>query len=200
MIELKVNLRDDVSPALAEIISSLTGPKREEFNEVGARAAVNAAKEYHREYDARGGWRGKGNSRTGRSNYGENVAQGWHFRTADVDGAVIENNADHFKFKVTGGRIIPKRVEFLTIPMVDEARGRRVKDYEIFSGRKLFRVRGKRALFELLGKGKGVRAVYALVKSVTQPAWPGALPPDDVLIGAFSNAWRNELVEHIETL
>ncbi|WP_193215159.1 hypothetical protein [Luteolibacter marinus] len=198
MIEIGVNIGDGASGTLAGLISALTGEQMSAFNEVGGRAASNAAVAYHRDFDAAGGWRRKGSARSGRSSFGADVAKGWSFRTADREGAVIGNDADHYGFKVRGGTITPKRVEFLTIPMVDEARGRRVADYEIFTGRRLFRVKGKKALFEPLGKGQGVRAVYALVKQVTQQPWPDAVPPDELIAGAFSVAWRKEMADYIE--
>jgi len=66
----------------------------------------------------------------------------------------------------------------------------------------LFRIRGKKALFEQTEAGgkRGVRAVYALVQQVTQGPWPGALPPDDELSQAFTKAWRDELADRIERL
>lgn len=75
--------------------------------------------------------------------FGENVAQGWNFIESDAEGAVIGNNADYYGFKVRGGTIRPKRVSFLTIPLIPDAKGRRAADYEIYAGVRLFRPKGK---------------------------------------------------------
>lgn len=58
----------------------------------------------------------------GKSEFGENVAQGWAFVSSDADGAVIGNNADYYGFKVRGGTITAKRVSALTIPLIPEAK------------------------------------------------------------------------------
>ena len=56
---------------------------------------------------------------------------------------------------------------------------------------------GKSALFEQ--HGAGVRAVYALVRSVTMGPWPGAVPPEPVLADAFIARWKTALAELIES-
>ena len=87
---------------------------------------------------------------------------------------------------------------YLTIPLIEEAHGRRVRDYELAFG-KLFKPKGKRVLMEKGEDGKA-RSVYALLKSVTQRPWPDALPPDEVLGGAFVDGFRGALSDWIETL
>ena len=72
--------------------------------------------------------------------------------------------------------------------MVSEAVGRRVKDYEALTGNRLFRVLGKKALFEA-PKGGTFRAVYALVKSVTIKPVKGAFPGTDDLADVYSESW-----------
>ena len=220
MITYRVNLHDDgASEALAELISAMTGAEAAGLNEIGGRAAANAAVTYHREFDAAGGWRGKrylgpGNG-TG-SGFGADVARGWNFDAADANGATISNDATYYRFKVTGGTITPKRAKALTIPILPEARGLRASVYVQNTGHKLFTIRGKNALFERIEgvtsgargrrgqpgatsiKTSGVRAVYALLKSVTMPPWPNALPPEELLAAAYSNAWRDGLADIIE--
>ena len=199
MIGIKVQVSDGASPLLRQVIGSLTGAEAAELNEIGGRAAAQAAAAYHRAYDQGGGWRRGGGSW---SRFGGDVTAGWHFRTADGAGAMIANDADHYGHKVRGGTIRAKRVRFLTIPMVPEAKGLRVETYIQNTGRKLFRIRGKKALFEQTEAGgkRGVRAVYALVQQVTQGPWLGALPPEEELSQAFSKAWRDELADRIERL
>lgn len=200
MLEVDVSVSDSVSPALQGIIKALDSEQRAELNQVGARSANTAAIDYHQEFNEQGGWRGAGYmSGPGRTpgEFGQNVALGWNFTAADRDGATISNNADYYAFKVTGGRITPKRVSHLTIPMVPEAAGRRVRDYEAATGNVLFRVLGKKALFEKTDGG-GIRAVYALVKEAIHDPWPRALPDDETLSSAFIAGWTGALADILE--
>lgn len=218
MIRLDVDITDGVSPTLAALIAAMEGSELRELNAVGGRAARNAVVDYHRRFDQSGGWRGKrfADAPSTGSSFGADVAAGWQFRTADETGATISNDADHFAFKVRGGTITPKRVSALTLPMIPEARGRRVADYELMFRTKLFQIRGKNALFERVGgqttgergtrrrtagstqiRTSSIRAVYALVKSVTQGPWKGAMPPEEDIATAFSMAWRNEMIRRI---
>lgn len=198
MITIQVNVKDGASESLARLIDALEDPT--DLNAVGGRAANNAAIEYHGGFNDSHGWRGNnylgsGANKTG--DFGQNIALGWHFESSDKDGAVISNNADYYAFKVRGGTIKAKRVSHLTIPMVAEAVGRRVADYRSYTGNRLFQITGKKALFESV-EGGGVRAVYALVKEVTQKPWPGALPDDETIGEAFVEGWRNALADILE--
>lgn len=200
MLEVEVNLSDDATPALRSLIRALDSEERAELNQVGARAANTAAIDYHQAFNDEGGWRGAGYlTGPGRTpgDFGQNVALGWNFTAADKSGATITNNADYYAFKVTGGRIVPKRVSHLTIPMVPEAAGRRVRDYEAATGQILFRVLGKKALFEKTDNG-GIRAVYALVKEAIHSPWPEALPDDETLSSAFIEGWTGALADLLE--
>ena len=199
MIEIKVDVRDDASDELAAFVRALSGSQMTELNEVAGRTAANEARDYHREFDARGGWRGPRSRGHGPTKYGEDVATRWIFQSASPTGAVISNATPHFAFKVSGGTIRPKRVKFLTIPLTAEAKDLTVRTYEQTTGRKLFRPKGKHALMERGPDGKA-RSVYALVKEVTQRPWPGALPPDDRIAGAFSSGFRAALADLIESL
>lgn len=200
MMEVTVKVSDEASPALQRLIKALDTEERAELNQVGARAANTAAIEYHQEFNQAGGWRGS-NYMTGPGStpgeFGQNVALGWNFDSADRDGASIRNNADYYAFKVTGGTIKPKRVANLTIPMIPEAAGRRVRDYEAATGNVLFRVLGKKALFEKTENG-GIRAVYALVKEVTQKPWIRALPDEETLSSNFIKGWTGALADILE--
>ena len=111
MIQIDVSLEDNASEAMQELVRGLTGAKMVELNEVGGRSAENAAREFHREFDARGGWRGQRSFGAGPSQFGADIWQGWFFEASDQDGATIANGADHFRFKVKGGTITPKRVD-----------------------------------------------------------------------------------------
>lgn len=219
MIALSVNISDDASPALRAVIGALTGPQRTELHERGGRGAVNVAIKYHREFDQAGGWRGSrylGPSQNDGSDFGSDVARGWYFLEADQGGATIANHADHYAFKVTGGTIRPKRAKALTIPLISEARGLYASVYQQNTGRRLFTIKGKHALFERMDqtvtgsrgrrgrpgatpiRSSGIRAVYALVSSVTMGPWPGALPPEEMVVGAFREHYADGLEEIIE--
>ena len=147
MIQITANITDSVSPMLRDIISGLSGPKREEINEAAGRAAVNAAVKYHHEFDDKRGWKGErylGPSQGNGSKFGSDVAAGWFFRGSDSDGATIANHATHYAFKVTGGTIIPKRGKALTIPLIPEAKGYSgAASYQQDTGRRLFKPKGK---------------------------------------------------------
>lgn len=200
MISITVNVTDGASPMLEEFISALTGKQAASLSKRGATSARNAAIKYHREFDKAGGWRGKRYLGTGSgdgSSFGAGVARGWAVESSGRTGAVIANDADYYRFKVTGGTITPKRAKSLTIPLVPEARGLRVATYIQNTGRKLFLSPSKKALMER-AEGGGVRSVYALVSSVTSRPWPNAVPPDDVVGGAFAATYREALIGIIE--
>lgn len=128
------------------------------------------------------------------------------------DGATVTVAERRFKIQLFGGTILPKKARALTIPLVAEARGRFVKDYERDTGRHLFSIPGRNALFEKTAnateslvagtKGRvrgtnrsfsvglaartGIRAVYALAKSARIQKDPDALPPMTVLAAALA--------------
>jgi len=196
-VNVTIQVDNEAQDLLAVLAEGFGPTGLAEANEAGGRGAVVAAREFHREFDAAGGWRGPRTTGSGKSEFGSNVAMGWFFTQADATGATISNDADHLAFKVTGGTITPKRVSYLTIPLIPEAKGRRAKNYEIDNNTRLFVVRGKKALFEKRPDG-GIRAVYALLASVTQRPWPDAIPPDDILGDAFVggvNEWLEGLLE-----
>jgi len=200
MIEIKVNVTDNASPALAALISALTGPQAADLNEQGGIAARNAAVTYHREFDQSGGWRGTrylGPGPNEGSRFGADVARGWALESFTSGGAVIANDATYYRHKVAGGTITPKRAKFLTIPLIQEARGLYASVYQQNTGRRLFRPKGKFVLMEKTDDGKA-RSVYALVASITQGPWPNALPPEPLLAGAFTDQNRQGLIEIIE--
>lgn len=113
------------------------------------------------------------------------IARKWFLSSSDASGAVISNPDEDgsLRHKITGGTITAKNARALTIPLVPEAHGRRAADYRSEIG-ELFTIPNKSALFEAVG-GDGVRAVYALCKSVTHDPWPDAIPSSDELINAY---------------
>ena len=225
-MDIKVNITDGASDSLMALIMGLTGPEAAGINAVAGRAAAEEATRYHRDFGAAGGWEnpalpthGPGRESTGFANQ---VANSWSFRTSSETGAIIGNDAPHLRHKIQGGTITAKRVNFLTIPVVPEAHGRRAAEYERDFGRDLFTIKGRNALFErttetgsesvrdrTYGKKKNgqrlqisarghIRAVYALTRSVTQGAVVGAMPPTKQLADAYSDAWIDELLKKLD--
>ena len=174
------------------------------FNEVGGRAAQQAAKEYHKDFNQAHKWRGpkylgSGAGRAGE--FGNEIENAWTFEGSDNDGATIANDASFYRHKVYGGVIKPKNAKALTIPLIPEAVGRRAKDYR----GNLFMLKGKyektgdtNFLFEI--KNDQIRAVYMLKKQVDQKPWPGALPPTENIAQAFGEKWSGAAIEELEKI
>ncbi|QJE95966.1 hypothetical protein [Luteolibacter luteus] len=224
-MKVTVSLTDGAGPKMKRLISMLTGEQATALNAVAGRAAVLRSAEYHRIFEARGGWEnpalpthGPGRESTG---FGTKVADSWFLSVADRDGATIANDAPHLGHKVRGGKITPKRVQFLTIPVVPEAHGKRAVDYEMDYGTDLFTIKGRMGLFEraktgsesvinrTYGRRKNgqkiqisarghIRMVYAFSKGVDQTPWPGALPPTGDIKKAYGVAWRRELIDKLK--
>lgn len=154
-----------------------------------------------------------------KTNFWKQVSDATVMTSADEHGAVVSIAERRFRIHLFGGTIRPTNGrKFLTIPLVREARGKRVSEYEARTGRKLFRPGFKNVLLErsaagttgLIGgrtvtvrrrgayreigtpvKGKA-RAIYALKKQVTIKADPRALPATAKLVQALSetaDAW-----------
>lgn len=223
-MNISVKIEDQLSDDLRALLASVTGQQMADINEVGAKGAVESAEKYHGDFDKAGKWSRSTLSRvTAGSKFGSDITNAWSFRSATADGAEIGNNSQIFAHKVNGGTIRPKRAKALTIPMIDEARGVSAAAYEIATGRRLFTIPGRNVLFEqtatasesvrnrTYGRMKngrrvqvsargGIRGVYALVKSVTQGPWPGAMPDEDSLAEGFFEGWKGGLYAHIELL
>ena len=149
-----------------------------------------------------------------KTNYWSGLIESTQLAEVSDTGAVVAIADVRFRIQLFGGTIKPTGGrKFLTIPLVNEARGLRVADYEKQSGRKVFRLRGRMVLMErsdqadqsLVGAGRGtirtrggdfrevnlrarssLRAVFALKTSVTIHKDPRALPPQDALIAALN--------------
>lgn len=217
MITINVNVTDHASPALAALLSSITGQQATLLNEAAGWAASEAAAKYHREFEAADRWRGTrylGPS-NGSGSFGAAVAQRWKLAEFSANGATISNDSPFYRHKVEGGTIRPKRGKALTIPLIPEARGILASDYQRNSGKDLFTIKGKNALFERIAtitagargrrgqagatpiRGTGIRAVYALVSSITQGPWPGAVPPSEAIAAAYTAQYRASLIAQL---
>jgi len=164
------------------------------LNKAGARAATNAAKEYHQEFKDAKKWRGKRYLSGGAGRAGEwadEVTQAWTTEGSDENGAVISNDASFYRHKVIGGTIKPKNGSAnLTIPVISDAKGRRAKDYK----GDLFFIKTKKGTKGLFEKdGEGVRMVYLLKSQIDQKPWPGALPDTEALAKGFTGGWVSAL-------
>ncbi len=221
MIRIDIDLDAAIATeTLRELVSALTDSDAVSLNRKAGEAVRGEAAEYHREFDAAGGWKGKrylgGNPRAGE--FGARVAQGWMLSDVQRDGLTISNSAEHLSHKVTGGTITPKRARALTIPLIREASGITARDYVRITGNKLFTIKGKSALFERIdtvtsgsARGRrgqaaasairksGIRPVFALVRSVTHRPWPNALPPEGRLADTYVRAYKDGLTEILET-
>lgn len=129
-----------------------------------------------------------------KTNFWKQVADATVMTEATAAGAVVSIAETRYRIHLFGGTIKPTRGKFLTIPLVKEAHGLRVADYENATGRKLFRLGRTNLLMEhtdqgtspLTGAGQ-MRPVYALKTSVTIKQDPNALPDRQKLIAALSD-------------
>lgn len=120
------------------------------------------------------------------------TASGWSITKANRAGVTFSNGAIGLAHKVTGGTIRAKRRKFLTIPIVPEAHAVSARDYSRRIS-PLFRVKGVLAEKDD-NDPDGIRAVYALKKSVTQKPWPNALPPESSYVDALINTALDHII------
>ena len=197
-IDITTNGAEITIPAGLEKLLSKENFRK--FNEVGGRAAQQAAKKYHKDFNQAHKWRGprylgSGAGRAGE--FGNEIESAWTFEGSDNDGATIANDASFYRHKVYGGVIKPKRAKNLSIPVVADAVGRRAKDYkgDLFF---LKTKKGTKGLFEK--DGDDIRMVYLLKDKVDQDPWPGALPPTANLAQAFGEGWSGKAIEELEKI
>jgi len=143
---------------------------------------------------------------------------------ATDSGATVTIEDKRFRIHLFGGVIKPTGGrKFLTIPLVKDARGLRVSDYEEKSGNKLFRLPGTRVLVERDKAGdrslvspttatirrkdgsyrqgtvraqSRLRVVYALAGQVKVPRDPRALPPTAKLVEALLDTGNRFLAKY----
>lgn len=121
--------------------------------------------------------------------WAEQVYVSWHSEESSSGATVYfqspSGESMGLGLKVKGGTVTAKRAKALTIPLVPEAHGVSASVYSKMTGTRLF-VAGKKstetggALCVSDGKG-GVKAIYALRKSVKFNPWPEAMPSDEEL-------------------
>ena len=108
--------------------------------------------------------------------------------TWEVSGSSASINIDHvgIALRYFGGTVRPRHAKFLTIPVADEAQGRRARE---FSGT-AFIINRK------TGKGVitlGDRVLYALTKEAHNRPDPSVLPEDKTLLNEMTDALDQEL-------
>ena len=122
--------------------------------------------------------RGNARQKPGR-HFWRDVAKATRVQTVSSDTVSVANYHVAGAQKQFGGTIRPKTAKALTIPIDEEAEGRRAAEFEV-GGRELFVIGGKSGdpkTRGILGYSEGDRfhALYVLRSSVTQapePWWP----------------------------
>ena len=190
-----IRIDDQITPGIARLVSSLSGNNRQALHQIGGRAAMEGARDYHRQYDESGGlfnpsaptW-GAGRKRT---YFGRDIVRAWGEGPATASGVTIINNDERLNLKVFGGTV--KHPKALTIPIDPRAHGRSVAQFERVVGVKVFRPRGKSVLMFVERSGGSAKVAYVLRKSVTFSKWKGAAPSEESIVGPYVEAISAEL-------
>jgi hypothetical protein len=146
-----------------------------------------------------------------KTNFWNQVASSTKTKEVTDAGATVQVAEQRFNIHLFGGTIFPKVARSLTIPVIKEARGESAASYREKTGKRLFSIRGRDMLFEKadddaasesrvnatrtrgrnrtlgmrLGARQGIRAVFALKKSVSITKDPEALPSGEELAGVL---------------
>jgi hypothetical protein len=184
-VNVKVSIQESVrfKRKLSEIaaLSSIV------LNQAG-RDTADWLRRYHVRFRQK--WQGPRYMAGPRSNlFWQQVVAGWQDPVVSGKKVTITNTFGLLKWKTTGGTITPKRARMLTIPLVPDAKGLTVAEYEAEEGTPLFRAGN--ALCRRIGKK--LEGIYALKESVTQAPWPDAMPPDDEIKQVFTNSVRQQV-------
>lgn len=217
-----ISIRCDYSPAHPRDFTVQIGTRLEDrtaLNKVLAQRLANVLKDHFRAKNAepnKRGWR--------KTNFWARLGRATGVASVTETGATVTVADARYAIHVYGGTIKPTGGRrFLTIPLVQDAAGLSVKDYERNRGRELFRLPGTRVLVEkrtrggdrsALGAATGtrvrdgqrstvdvadrqqLRAVYALAPQVRIPMDPTAYP-DPVEIRA---ALTDETAKYLSRL
>jgi hypothetical protein len=164
-------------------------------SEMVASAAVlqragQAVTDYLRRYHANfaSGWKGS-HWMSPSLGFADKVVKGWQNPVVSGNRVTVTNTFGLLSWKLRGGTIVPVKAQFLTIPLISEAKGKSVAEFKAGSSEPLFRA-GNAICRKLGGR---LQAVYALSKGVSQAPWPGALPPDEAMALVFTRAVKLEL-------
>jgi hypothetical protein len=174
---MNVTIKITPSPGLVALLQR--GQDLSPVLEGAGQAAVDYLRRYHSQMD----WKGD-RWLSPSLGFADKVVQGWQDPTVSGNRVTITNTFGLLAWKVTGGEITPKSAEFLTIPLISEAKGKSVAEYRSGASEPLFRA--GMALCQKVG-GQ-LQAVYALSKGVTQTPVRNALPTNEALAGVFVTA------------
>ena len=176
-----------VSESLKAKMTELEALRRTALPKAGE-DTVNWLRRYHTRF--RQSWQGSRYMAGPRSNlFWQQVVAGWQDAVTSGNQVSITNTFGLLSWKVSGGTIEPVRAQWLTIPLIPEAKGLTAAEWKAEEGLPLFRV-GKALMTKV---GKNLQAVYALSKSVTQAPWPGAMPPREEIRAVFNESIRVQL-------
>lgn len=182
--QMEVTVKVNMNPVIGVIRRLLS------FEPVqsGAQAGYEFLRDYHSQMDWRGDrWMPGINS----GQFARDIVDGWQLPVMQSKNrAEVVNTNGLLAWKITGGPIYAQNAQFLTIPVVSDAKGIPAREYP----EKLFKV-GNALCMKL---GDQVRAVYALKPNVFQQPWPGAMPPDEDIQAVFVGKVRVELTEVLE--
>lgn len=129
--------------------------------------------------------------------------QNWWAGVADATGldevtndhAVVKvAHSEGFALRVNGGTIVPREKKALTIPLVEEAYGKSVDEYERGSGRRLFRPSGSSIL--AYGDENSLTPVYYLARRVQIDKDEHALPAPEQIRAAL----REEVADYMDRI
>jgi hypothetical protein len=135
-------------------------------------------------------WQGPRYMAGPRSNlFWQQVVAGWQDPVLSGKRVTITNTFGLLHWKTTGGTIFPVRARMLTIPLIPDAKGLTVAEFEAEEGTPLFRAGN--ALCRRIGKQ--LEAIYALKESVTQAPWPDAMPDDATLKSVFAESAKKQI-------
>ena len=194
-----ISIRCDYSPSMPREFVVQMGTRladRTGLNKVLAQRLANVLKDHFRAKNAepnKRGWR--------KTNFWARLGRATGVAEVTETGATVTVADARYAIHVYGGTIKPTGGRrFLTIPLVQDAAGLSVKDYERNRGRELFRLPGTRVLVEKRTRGgdrsafgaqtgtrrdrstvdvadrQQLRAVYALAPQVRIPMDPTAYP------------------------
>ncbi len=176
--------RDDLTPVLAQLDSIDTS---EALLSAG-KSVKDFLVQYHTDFEER--WRGDHYMAGPHSGeWAREIPVAWQEPQLVGEGAVsISNMHPHLAHKVLGGTIAPVSAAALTIPLIPEAKGVPAREFP----EPLFIPKGVSVL-AMGGEGGPFVPVYALVQSVSQGPWPGALPENEAIADIFKTNFMIQL-------
>lgn len=189
---MNISVQITPSPGLTRLLRGSQIVASQAVLQRAGQAVTDYLRRYHANFAA--SWRGY-HYMAPSLGFADKVVKGWQNPLVSGNRVTITNTFGLLAHKVTGGPIMPQRAQYLTIPLISEAKGKTVAEYRASSGVPLFKA--GMALCQRLG-GR-LTAVYALSKGLTQDPWPGAMPPDEAMALVFTMAVNQELARQLGT-